>query len=608
MRLREVNETAASIPADPTSTPNQLAFTNIGATHTATFLDEDGDLVTLKITGGAAGASLGITNLAFADGPYGSHLTYIDLSAATQGQAWKGASVSLTATPKAGHGDSFVNVGYLDATGVDLANVSIHGDLGQIDAGDSTVGPHSLGLGSLAVQSLGYFGTGGQIAQGASTESDIQGSMGSLTIAADLARATVKLTGGSVLTSAFIGGDIIGNDTNPENLTVAGGLSVEHTIGALTLGGSILGGAAAHSGLVTTTAGAINRLTMAGSVYGGTGSTSGGVDTLGLGPVAIAGDVIGGTSDHTGFVHAAGNIASVTLGGSIIGHDTGGALDSGIIYAYYGATNNVGAVAIGGSLLGSDSEFSGSLNVGGTIASVKIAGSLVGGAGVGSGNILAGATVGSVAIGGDARAAAGASSGSIGSYGSIGSVTIAGSLVGGAGSSGGLQSLGHLGAVAIGGSVRGDGAADPVLIYATGEAGKTSGIASLTVHGSVSKAVIAAGGGIGALLNPDAGIGAVSIGGDFQASSIVAGVRNLVGFTHFGDGNDSSQDPAPDAILSKIASVTVGGLAIGTPGVAGDHFGIVAQIVGKVKVGAATYLLTPNGQPGGPRRSAPPAT
>ncbi len=79
------------------------------------------------------------------------------------------------------------------------------------------------------------------------------------------------------------------------------------------------------------------------------------------------------------------------------------------------------------------------------------------------------------------------------------------------------------------------------------------------------------------------------------ASSIAAGVKNPAGTAHFGDGNDVKipGEPLPlDAIFAKIASLTIKGFAAGSAGIAGDHYGIVAEQIGSVKIGAKTFPLT----------------
>ena len=76
-------------------------------------------------------------------------------------------------------------------------------------------------------------------------------------------------------------------------------------------------------------------------------------------------------------------------------------------------------------------------------------------------------------------------------------------------------------------------------------------------------------------------IGAVKIGGNWTASSLVAGVQDTGG-----DGfgvNDALQTTSDDPnLIARIASIAIKGVVVGTSG-AGDHFGFVAQQIGSFK-------------------------
>ena len=142
----------------------------------------------------------------------------------------------------------------------------------------------------------------------------------------------------------------------------------------------------------------------------------------------------------------------------------------------------------------------------------------------------------------------------------------------------------RLGPISIGGEIR---AATPggIGIIAAGVYGSTvPAIASITVKGSVRDAAFLAG---VVAPNPDASIGAVSVGGDWIESSIGAGV------TAVGNASDvKDSEAAPNAILSSIGSVTIHGYVAGTVG-GGGSFGIEAEQIGKVQVGARVYTLAP---------------
>ncbi|MGB8167133.1 MAG: Calx-beta domain-containing protein [Chthoniobacteraceae bacterium] len=216
---------------------------------TATFIDVDGDLVTVKTTKGA------FTDTDFVFGSVGGNR--LQLQKLTLDADFTGAGITITAKPSASGGNGFVNVGYLDAVGVDLGTVSIAGDLGRLVAG--TVGGDLKvpALKSLAVQSLGLLGTSTQAA-GGSLGVFIDGALPTLTIAGDLRDEVITVMGpDGNLGTATIGGSISGS--------AATGFSVGGNIGVLKIGGDVrtTGGA-----VEIASSGVIGSLTIGGSVAG----------------------------------------------------------------------------------------------------------------------------------------------------------------------------------------------------------------------------------------------------------------------------------------------------------------------------------------------------
>jgi hypothetical protein len=92
-------------------------------------------------------------------------------------------------------------------------------------------------------------------------------------------------------------------------------------------------------------------------------------------------------------------------------------------------------------------------------------------------------------------------------------------------------------------------------------------------------------------VSSDVSIGKVTIGKDFTASDIVAGVNPQGSF--FGDGDDTlitgTDDPE---IIARIGSVLIKGTVFGTASPSNDSFGIVAQEVAKVSVAKLATALT----------------
>jgi len=402
-------------------------------------------------------------------------LQEIDLTQLTTPSDASGASLTITIS-----GSPDVEVGFINATGIALGAVKVQGDLGGIDAGDGVTTP---GLASLSVQSMGQYGTTTQ-PPGGSLESDIQGPLGALTVVGDIDGAFINVSGG-----------IDGSDG---------------TIGQVTVGGSLRGGAGNDSGEISAS-GNVAGVTVKGSLDGGAGFGTGEIYTGGnLGPVQIGGSVQGSGGNTSGSIIAVGDLAGVTVKGSLVG----GAGDySGEIGSDVWTTGSVGPVQIGGNVTGSGGTFSGTIFAGGDLAGVTVGGSLGGGAGSLSGAIFAIGNMGQVQIGKGVQGTAGQYSGSILADGTLAGVTVGGSLSGGAGSpSGVIIADGDLGPVQIGGGVLGSGG------VGSGEVGSFRGnLAGVTLGGSL---VGGAGGSSGGIFANSGTLGPVQITGNLQGGSV----------------------------------------------------------------------------------------
>jgi hypothetical protein len=162
----------------------------------------------------------------------------------------------------------------------------------------------------------------------------------------------------------------------------------------------------------------------------------------------------------------------------------------------------------------------------------------------------------------------------------------------------------QLGAVKIAGSIVGT-ATNAVTMSGVGRAvapsaGMDLAIQSLTVGGSVEFLLLRGGYSVstsGVGVNADAAVGPIKIGGNLVASVIVAGVDDGAdGIFGTGDDVKLSGGGVRDNgdISSRIASITVKGQVLGTPAAvaAGDGYGIVAEQIGGLKIGAAKFPLT----------------
>jgi hypothetical protein len=267
----------------------------------------------------------------------------------------------------------------------------------------------------------------------------------------------------------------------------------------------------------------------------------------------------------------------------VSGQGADGSLQSNIV-------GKLGSLTVKGDIVGASINISN-----GGIGAIVVLGDLIGGAGDFSGAIVATDKIGNVLIKGTMFGGTGDYSGSIVSSNnaSIGNVTV-GSILGGASAANGIFSDGTLGRVKVTGSVSGSEAfAATISAKGTmdpGKATKAMAIKGLAVGGSVRFANVLAGYSTGgSAANADVQIGPVSVGGNWIASNIAAGILGIAA------GGFETANPSPilggsGDVISKIASIAIKGAAFGTIA-AGDHFGFVAEEIGKLRIGATTFPL-----------------
>jgi hypothetical protein len=203
--------------------PGRLMIADSGLS--AHFTDVDGDRVTVTTSVGT------FTEEMFdlrAEG-LGFQLEKLNLS----GAAFTKANLTFSAARQDATGDDVrdgnkkVNIGFIDATDVALGLVTIPGDLGQIDASK---------IKTLAIGSLGAFGTSTQDSAAPSLHSDIARGITNLNIAGDIGSGVTFAIGGR-LGTATIGGNLDG-----ATLTVRGALAPMTAADAVAISSLTIGG------------------------------------------------------------------------------------------------------------------------------------------------------------------------------------------------------------------------------------------------------------------------------------------------------------------------------------------------------------------------------
>jgi hypothetical protein len=604
---------------------------------TVSYQDLDGDNVTVKLSKGAftdqaAAESILTFAPAGVTGSNGIPQQLQSINLTGLGNGAKGTGITVTATRSlVNGGDGFAAVGSINATGFDIGDVVIDGDLGDISAGDSRFKNPCVGM--LKVNSMGRYGT----ATGGTLTSNLTGKVGSITVKTSVVGAFIQVLGDadSKLGSLTIGGSLVSTGTNN-----SGTIQVAGDIGPIIIGGNLIGGPGAPSGSVIT-AGRTGDVTVRGSLLGADGARSGSIiaDGGGMGIVTVKGDLRGGSGSESGALRADGGAVSVLVRGSLLGGgDDSGAVEFtgkvGPVTVLHDVAGGVGArsarvsgqtlgnVLIGGSMVGWDGpnsaevagtqavgtvrvkgdvrgglgDGSAAVTSGGPLGKVTVFGSLVGGAGIGSAKVSSVNDLGGVLTYGSIRGGIGNNSAEILSGGRLLSLTVYGSLVGGLGTAtgaGDVRAGKDIGPIIVKGSI--DGSFRPITITAVGSpAPLTTDIAirSISVAGDVIGTTILAGyNTAGAPVNADAQVGPVSVLGDWVMSVLAAGV------TAGTDGIFGTIDDAVileagqlPAVNSRIASIKIGGQAVGTPAGA-DGYGFVAQIVGVLSLGGASVPL-----------------
>jgi len=330
-----------------------------------------------------------------------------------------------------------------------------------------------------------------------------------------------------------------------------------------------------------------------------------------MGPVKIVGNVVGAAGSASAYIQSDGKIASITVGGSLLAGSGGNS-------ARIVSDGDMGPVTIGGDVTGK-TIFSGSIECRGKLAAVTIGGSLRGGSGRNSGWIFSQGDMGAVKIGRDfvgGSVNAGDPqldrSGFIETEaGRIASVTIGGSVRTGIDNTTASFTLirnasitagNNIGAIVIEGSIAGSvgpgGAITRVTFTARGQATPTAttdvAIGKLTIAERAERLSVLAGYASDlSPLNGNAQIGPISIGGDFVASHLIAGVRPVSGVGDvFGDSTDFIIGNLPNSI-ARIASIVIGGIVIGTS-TSGDRFGIESHTIGSLKInGFVVPIVSP---------------
>jgi hypothetical protein len=311
--------------ADPNGTTSGSSYvvfggpTKVDATiaangKSATFTDENGDLVTVKVSKGV----LTQANFELRKFGLGAKLDKLDLTTG----GFEGANVTITAKATKGlGGDGLATVGQIDATGINLQAVKIAGDVGAVISGNGSATIQAIK--SLAASSIGIdpYAT--------STSSAFNGNAGKIAVTTDVNFAGLSATRFDSISAkgSFTGVSISANGiANPTSTVLAGvlkSLNVRGSVDASTIlagnqanqqtqiGNVTVGGNWTASNLV---AGAItgpgNQWGLPGNELAG----NGGSFAARIASIVIKGGLFGSINPADSFGFVASQVGSIKIG------------------------------------------------------------------------------------------------------------------------------------------------------------------------------------------------------------------------------------------------------------------------------------------------------
>ena len=479
------------------------------------YTDVDGDTVKISSSKGTTGQLW--SALTFHAAGQGQEIQRIDLSSMP---TFQGAALTVAVTSK--KGDGHADVGEFIATGLDLASLTVDGNLSAISAGDSNL--LTPGIGVLKVGSF----SGRDWGQGLPISNVVGGGTNSFQVLGDASDDVISFEGtvGQILVSGsmkdtYIGAGSINTLVVSGDVLQAGssnlcGVFTHHDLGKATINGSILGGRVESKGHIGT-------IKVFGSVIGNWNANSGAIRAgNGIDSVYVKYNVAGWAGDRGGCVDCLGDLGTITIGGSVKGSNGS---QSGRVFA----SHKIGFIKVKHDVVGGAGWQSGTIQSQTSIVDVRIEGGLVGGSGDQSGRIESFVAIAHAAIDGGVKGGSGEGSGALASFGNIFNCFLYGDVQGGTGPGSGQ--------IVAGGNLTSKGYGSPYAIYLKGSliggiGDKSGSISAESIVGTalVFKSVMGGSGYSSGSIRASKSIGKVIIGG-----SLVSGGNDDTGSIRAGD-------------------------------------------------------------------------
>lgn len=323
----------------------EIQFSSSG--KTARFHDADGDLVTVKISKGA----LRLSDFAFSD------LVWQKLDLRNNSHLFANTSIDI-AVKKSATGDGLVNIGQIDAAGINLGTVTVRGDIGQIDAG--TRDPKIPAIRKLNVGSIGLHPDTQPPGKDGALISNFEGNVPEIIVKGDV-RGVLSFPQFFGASTIAIGGNLDGraggeyagfvSAWNIKSISVKGsvfggaefsGIEAVSGIAKIVIGGDVTSAVSGRAVTISSRGGVSPKLAIGSITIGGNVHNAVITGDSGIGPVVVKGNwssssIAAGPDDITddGYGQndfyqlvephkSAAPLVSMTIGGTATGSPTGG--------------------------------------------------------------------------------------------------------------------------------------------------------------------------------------------------------------------------------------------------------------------------------------------
>jgi hypothetical protein len=297
-------------------------------------------------------------------------------------------------------GSVFIGGSLIGGAGTSSGRILSSGAMGPVRVNGNVQGGGGNGSGDIStVSTLAGVTVGGSLLGGTGNISGrifSSKAMGLVRVIGDVegdVQVAGGITSGIISTNSTLAGVTIGGSLLGGARSTSGQISSTGAMGAVRINGSVKGAGGVSSGAIVS-ASTLAGVRIGGSLVGGSGNQSGRVHANEfLGNVQILGNVVGGAGAASARISSDGKLAGVRIGASLVGGTGSG---SGHITSVL----EIGPIQIGRDILGGPvgaSGEAGAIFALSSVASLTVGGSIIGGGSV-NGRIRALGDIGPISV------------------------------------------------------------------------------------------------------------------------------------------------------------------------------------------------------------------